>query len=222
MNCSTHPELAAVAFCRTCGKPLCTDCRRVADGTIYCSEHAPGAAFTSSNVTAAGPVGARHIGAHPAIAFMLGWIPGVGAIYNGQYAKGLVHAIIFGLLVSILSTNAAEGLEPLVGILLAAFVLYMAFEAYHTASRREHGEQVDEFSSVLSPRNRGSSTGAVILIILGAIFLMNTLGILPLHRILRFWPVLLIALGVSMLHSRISEAGSRQPPAADPDREVNR
>jgi hypothetical protein len=223
MNCSTHPELAAVAFCRSCGKPLCADCRRVADGTIYCSEHAPAAAYPSPNASAAGPSGGvRHVGAHPAIAFILGWIPGVGAIYNGQYAKGLVHALIFGLLVSILSTNSAEGMEPLVGILLAAFVLYMAFEAYHTASRREHGEQVDEFSSVLSPRDRRSTAGAVTLIILGAVFLMNTLGILPMYRILKFWPVLLIALGVSMLHSRISEAGSRQPPATDPDREVNR
>jgi hypothetical protein len=29
-----------------------------------------------------------------------------------------------------------------------------------------------------------------------------------LHHILRFWPVLLIALGINMLHSRISEAGA--------------
>jgi hypothetical protein len=222
MNCSTHPDLAAVAFCRACGKPLCADCRRVAEGTIYCSEHAPAAAFTSSGAIAAGPAGARHPGAHPAIAFILGWIPGVGAIYNGQYAKGLVHALIFGLLVSILSTNSAEGMEPLVGILLAAFVLYMAFEAYHTASRREHGERVDEFSSVWSPRERRSTAGAVTLIVLGGVFLMNTLGILPMYRILKFWPVLLIALGVSMLYSRISDAGSPQPPATDPDREVNR
>ena len=33
-----------------------------------------------------------------AIALFLGFIPGVGAIYNGQYAKGLVHAVVFGLI----------------------------------------------------------------------------------------------------------------------------
>ena len=32
----------------------------------------------------------------PGLAFALGFIPGVGAIYNGQYLKGLVHALIFG------------------------------------------------------------------------------------------------------------------------------
>jgi len=30
----------------------------------------------------------------PGLALFLGLIPGVGAIYNGQYAKGMVHAII--------------------------------------------------------------------------------------------------------------------------------
>jgi len=37
----------------------------------------------------------------PGLAFFLGWIPGVGAIYNGQYAKGLVHAVLWGVLVSL-------------------------------------------------------------------------------------------------------------------------
>jgi hypothetical protein len=225
MNCSTHPETAAVAYCRTCGKALCAECRHAAQGTIYCAEHAPAAAPGATATQYAAPYsGSRPVGyagAHPAIAFALGFIPGVGAIYNGQYAKGLVHALIFGLFVSILSTNAAEGLEPLVGILLAAFVLYMVFEAYHTARRRQLGEPVDEFSSVLAPRDRRSSAGAVILIVLGAVFLLNTLGILPMYRILRFWPVLLIALGVSMLHSRISDAGSPEPPRIDRNHEVN-
>src|ERR1019366_7316784 len=34
----------------------------------------------------------------PGLALFLGMIPGVGAIYNGQYAKGMVHAIIWGVL----------------------------------------------------------------------------------------------------------------------------
>lgn len=219
MNCPNHPEAAAVAYCRACGKPLCGECRRVSpEGVIYCAEHSPSPAMSYTPAASGAPVG----GGSPVLAGMLGLIPGVGAIYNGQYAKGLVHAIIFGLLVSVLNANAAEGLEPLVGILLAAFELYMVFEAYHTARRRELGEPVDEFSSVLSPRGRRSSAGAVTLIILGAVFLLNTLGILPMYRIIRFWPVLLIALGVSMLHSRISEAESHNPPGADRNHEVNR
>ena len=36
MNCATHPDTAAVAFCRTCGKPLCSACTRDVRGVIYC------------------------------------------------------------------------------------------------------------------------------------------------------------------------------------------
>jgi hypothetical protein len=220
MNCSTHTDVPAVAFCRACGKALCADCRRVAQGTVYCAEHAPAPGAPPYSAGPAPP--SQPIDAHPGLAFVLGFIPGVGAIYNGQYAKGLVHAIIFGLLVSILNANAAEGLEPLVGIMLAAFVIYQPFEAYHTARRRNQGERVDEFSSLLHSQSHHSSAGAVTLIIVGAVFLLNTLGIFPLHHILRFWPVLLIALGINMLHSRISDAGAPDQNTTVRDAEVNR
>ena len=36
MNCANHSDQAAVAFCRTCGKPLCTQCTRDVRGVIYC------------------------------------------------------------------------------------------------------------------------------------------------------------------------------------------
>lgn len=220
MNCSVHTDVPAVAFCRTCGKALCADCRHVAQGTVYCAEHLPTTAGAPTYTASAGSFAPPGVDSHPGVAFVLGFIPGVGAIYNGQYAKGLVHAIIFGLLVSILAANAAEGLEPLVGIMLAAFVLYMPFEAYHTARRRNQGARVDEFSSLLDRRHH-SSGGAVTLIIVGAVFLLNTLGIFPLHHILRFWPVLLIALGVSMLYSRMSDAPPPDQRTMEPPPEVN-
>jgi len=220
MNCSTHTEAPAVAFCRACGKALCADCRRVSDGVVYCAEHAiahPAAASSPYFTTPPTPPGY----ANPGLAFVLGFIPGVGAIYNGQYAKGLVHAIIFGLLISIMSSGSTHGLEPLFGILIAAFVIYMPFEAHHTARRRNAGEPLDEFSG-LSRSGPGHSSGsAITLIVIGSVFLLNTLGVVEMHQILRFWPVLLIGLGVSMLHSRISEAGRSSQSHVDPNREVN-
>jgi hypothetical protein len=134
-------------------------------------------------------------------------IPGVGAIYNGQYAKGLVHVIIIGLMISILDNSAASGLEPLIGLLLAGFWFYMAFEAYHTAKRRLAGQSVDEFSSLIPMRNGGNAkfpAAPVVLIALGVVFLLNNLEILEMRRLLRYWPVLLIALGAYMLYLRMS------------------
>ena len=78
--------------------------------------------------------------------------PGVGAIYNGQYAKGLVHALIWGILMSIAHSHAGEGMEPVFGIMVAAWWFYMAFEAFHTARKRRMGEPVDEYSSLIDFR----------------------------------------------------------------------
>ena len=36
MNCANHPDIAPVAYCRTCGKPLCAQCTRDVKGVIYC------------------------------------------------------------------------------------------------------------------------------------------------------------------------------------------
>ena len=147
----------------------------------------------------------------PGVAAFLGFIPGVGAIYNGQYAKGLVHAVIFGLIISIMSHSGGEG-EPMLAFLLVAWVFYMIFEAYHTARKRMLGEPVDEFSSLVNmrPAGRGFPTGAVALIVLGVVLLLNTLDILDFRYIARYWPVVLILAGVYMLWARLSAENSVQ------------
>jgi TM2 domain-containing membrane protein YozV len=70
----------------------------------------------------------------PALAGLLGFIPGVGAIYNGQYAKGVVHLVIFAVLVSFCSH-----VSGIFGLFVAGWLFYMAFEAYHTAIARRDG-----------------------------------------------------------------------------------
>jgi hypothetical protein len=143
----------------------------------------------------------------PGLAFVLGFIPGVGAVYNGQYAKGLVHVVIFGSIISILSTGAARGFEPLFGLLIPTFVFYMAFEAYHTAKKRREGEIVEEFSGIVAASGRPSRFPAapVILIAIGILFLLDNLDILKIGRLLRYWPALLIVLGFYMLYERFTE-----------------
>jgi hypothetical protein len=211
MNCYKHPEVAAVGYCRTCGRPLCEACRRPVGGTILCEEHAPQPAAAAPQPKPAKPPQAAPEGPHqpsPGLAFVLGLLPGVGAIYNGQYAKGLVHVVVLGLLISIVSSSrAVSGLEPLFGFLIAGWYMYMPFEAYHTARKRRLGEPVDEFSSVFplkAHRRTGIPAGPLALIALGVLFLLNTMDILRFDQIARYWPVALIGLGVYMLYCRIT------------------
>jgi hypothetical protein len=222
MNCFNHSDTPAVAYCRACGKALCTECKRTAQGTIFCDEHAPAAAvegairqavvdrIAEKTAAAAGSPPSAASGAtndvSPGLACLLGFIPGVGAIYNGQYAKGLVHAIVFGLLVSITSSGSAGDLEPLFGILIGVWVMYMALEAYHTAQKRRAGEPVDEFSSILDVHGRrgGFPVGAITLIALGVLLLLSTTDVIQLRYLLRYWPVLLILMGAYMLYVRVN------------------
>jgi hypothetical protein len=141
----------------------------------------------------------------PALAFILGFIPGVGAIYNGQYAKGLVHAVVFGLIITILNSAHVGNFEPLFAIFLAIWVFYMAFEAHHTAVKRRSGEKVDELSSLMNiPGNAGGvPVGPVVLIGLGVLMLLDTLDLISFDRIARYWPLLLILGGAYMLYMRV-------------------
>jgi hypothetical protein len=153
----------------------------------------------------------------------LGFIPGVGAIYNGQYVKGVMHVIVMGILISIVSNDEMSGnLQPLFGMMIAVWVFYMAFEAYHTAKRRQLGQPVDEFSSIV-PRSGQPSRfplAPTVLIAVGVLFLLHNLNILRIGELIRYWPVALICLGAYMLYERLS--GHPEPPDrhAPPAREA--
>ena len=91
----------------------------------------------------------------------------------------------------------------------------MVFEAYHTAKKRRNGQMVDEFSSLLDvhPAQGRFPMGAVLLIGLGFILLLDTTEIIDMEQLSRYWPVGLIVLGVYMLWGRVAA----QRPAAESD-----
>lgn len=237
MNCYLHSDVPALAYCRTCGRPLCTVCQRPAEGTVFCQEHVPitanasqGEAFGASAGASAAASAASNpyvqppaappplpVQTSPGLAFLLGLIPGVGAIYNGQYLKGLIHAVIFGVLLSL--ANAADNTsgEPFLVMLAIGFYCYMPFEAYHTAKRRQMGIRVEEWSSLL-PQSRymgRAPIGPILLIVIGVVFLLDSLHLIEFREIGRFWPVILILIGAYMLYNRVT-APAQAPPVSPP------
>ncbi len=212
MTCAAHADREAAGYCRTCGKAICSECKREVRGVIYCEDclakHVAGGPTPPPTfIPASGP--------SPGVALALGFIPGVGAIYNGQYAKAFVHVVVLGILISIVDSGAAHSLEPLFGLLIFLFFIYMAVEAHQTAKKRAAGMPTDEWSGLLpSERGAGRSAGALILILLGVAFLLNNMGIFSLGALLNYWPVLLIAVGVVMLVQRLGGPKS-SPPQAD-------
>src|SRR5919198_6046057 len=143
MNCFYHAEAPNVAFCIHCGRALCSDCIRNVRGSVYCEsclgDLIGGTAGASSSAGTGGTAPKKEVigGSNPGAAFALGLIPGVGAIYNGEFVKAAVHILIFGTLVSL--ADATD--TALFSLASAAFYFYMPFEAYYTAKKRMLGQQ---------------------------------------------------------------------------------
>jgi hypothetical protein len=72
-------------------------------------------------------------GPNPGTAALLGFIPGVGAMYNGQFVKALVHVLVFVILIGITNNHG------IFGVFIAAWVLYQVFDAQQTAKARRDG-----------------------------------------------------------------------------------
>jgi hypothetical protein len=151
MDCVNHSGVAATAYCQNCGKALCANCVRNAPGGQVLCEPCSVAWQTAQQPFVPSYMGG---GPNPAVAAALGIIPGVGAMYNGQFLKGLVHVFIFAVLVS---TASRYGIF---GLFIAAWVLYQVFEAYHVARARRDGQPLpdplglNEISNWLSPGGR--------------------------------------------------------------------
>jgi len=209
-TCVVHVDREAAAYCRNCGRAMCPECKQEVRGMIYCEECLVQRVAGAPPPYAAAPV-ARE-GPSPGLALFLGMVPGVGAIYNAQYAKAFLHVVVFGLLIS-LADKGPGGFGPLFGMLAFAFWAYMVGEAYHTAKKRLQGQPVDEWSGLVPAGSRlHGAAGSVILIAVGVIFLLDTLNIVPLHQIVRYWPVVLIVAGVLMLYNRLGPRGGQRGP----------
>jgi hypothetical protein len=286
MNCLNHPDVAAAAYCQNCGKPLCTACIRSVGGVVYCE---PCLAARLSPQPGSAEANLTGLHAHPVLAGLLGFIPGVGAMYNGQFVKALAHVLIFAVFVSLSDKSFVFGL------LIAAWVFYQVFDAAQTAKARRDGlplpnpfglndlgnklgiappaspyaagftsppgapapgatgtgnnpypgsgfgqapnpnpgpndpfQQPPAYTSswavppgtagpsapgmppyseplAIEPRQR-TPFGAVVLIVIGLVLLLHTLGIFEDEWIGRAWPLILIGIGAWLLYRRTREA----------------
>jgi Domain of unknown function (DUF5668)/B-box zinc finger len=232
MNCATHSDTAAVAFCRTCGKPLCNNCTRDVRGVIYCEAclaarmegTAPAAGFVPPAQTVYPPIGTPMAGVpppinpgpNPTVAGILGAIPlGLGAVYCGQYAKGLVHLGIFVLAIVGEASDVPWYVHAGLGIFLGFFWVYQIVDAIRTAHAIQAGQPAPDpfgLSQTFGTGEKFEGTkvpiGAAVLIGLGVLFLLHTAGIFEIGMGL-FISLILIFLGVWLFARQWGLAGGR-------------
>jgi Domain of unknown function (DUF5668)/B-box zinc finger len=224
MNCANHSNIAAVAFCRTCGKPLCAACTRDVRGVVYCEPCL--AARLDGTVPAAGfvappavypPVGTvprpvSSSGPNPAVAGILaGFFPfGVGAVYCSQYAKGLAHLLIFVML--IFASDHAGNWDWIFGLGIAFFYVYQIIDAVRTARALQEGQPAPDPMGLGQTFSMGEKfdagkvpVGAIVLIGLGLLFLLHTMRIFE-TGLDRLWPLILVFLGAWMFYRNYERA----------------
>jgi Domain of unknown function (DUF5668)/B-box zinc finger len=223
MNCANHPDIAAIAYCRTCGKPLCAHCTREVKGVIYCENCLadrlqgiqPPVAPPAAGFVSAAPIVASS-GPNPAVAGILaGFFPfGVGAVYCGQYAKGLAHLVTFTLLVWGETVVDNAGLNTILALGIAFFYVWQIIDSVRTAKAIQMGQPVPDPMGLGQAFGAGDKvdtakipTAAIILIGLGGLFLLQTIGIFEFNSD-RLWPIFVIGLGVWLLAKRWGWIGS--------------
>lgn len=219
MNCAVHADQQATGFCRNCGKPMCPQCTREVRSALYC-EDCLGKFLAAPSAGASAPTGAMgntEPGALPApaapgspnpgVAALLGFIPGLGAVYNGQYLKALIHVLIFGGLIAGLSSDLpSAGYYVFLAIALGCFYFYMPIEAHHVARARREG-RAEPGSLVPETSTGGKPVGAFVLIGLGILFLLGNFGLLQAEWFSKAWPAGLVILGAFMLWDRMRKSG---------------
>jgi B-box zinc finger len=222
MQCANHPDAAAAAYCSNCGKALCSDCIVPDKSPVLCAEcrQESEARQASASLPIPPPVSPSGRGfsvpplpatlgypyCPPGVSLLLGFIPGVGSICNGDYLKAFLQVLVFGSLVSLSSSNETGDLGPAFGILTAAVYLYMPFDAYHVAKKRTLALQGITVITPLEKVKFPELWVGCLAILVGSIFLVNQFVPGTLRFVLRGWPLILIGIGIYNLNRHFQKS----------------
>jgi hypothetical protein len=221
MKCAVHSEVDAAGYCRNCGKAMCSTCVRPVRDVLYCEDclagivgipvppppvpPAPPPVESQYQMPGAGlppPPPPRYVRSNPVLAFFLGFLPGMGAFYNEQFGKGMIHLAIFLVLfITGIDSNMSGGATAALWICIAGLWIYMPVDAYRTAKARQMGETL---SDPLDSFTKERPIGPILLIGAGVLLLLHNFDWFPWYRISQFfWPAVLIAAGVLMMRNRL-------------------
>ena len=95
MYCSYHAKNPAVVQCNQCARWLCPACDHRVRGFPFCQDCIVAGVELLRYNSNANPSSILRRKSSPFIATLLSFVPGLGAAYNGQTSKAIVHFAIF-------------------------------------------------------------------------------------------------------------------------------
>ena len=218
LYCAYHPKNPGVVQCNQCGRRLCSACDHRIRGFPFCQDCIVAGVELLRHESQASATPVSYRNSSPFVATLLSFVPGLGAAYNGQTAKAIVHFAIFASFFQM--AVLTQGMHFFILGVLGTW-LFAAVDACRTAQLMRAGLAPDTEEDVIARRLYGNPFAwGITLVVIGTLFLLHTLlGVqLPVRQLL---PVALVALGAYMLfdyvrrrgsNSRIIRFDSRRPP----------
>ncbi|HKP70041.1 MAG TPA: DUF5668 domain-containing protein [Pyrinomonadaceae bacterium] len=200
MNCAYHVQNVANVQCNGCGKPLCPTCDHRIKGFPYCQDCIVLGVdlLRQQNHTNHVPFVKKRTS--PFVATILSMMcPGLGAAYNGQTVKALVHFLVFVGLFQLASVT---------GMVMFAFGsigmwFFAALDAWRTAHTIRSGLTPDMAEDILVKRFSGNpKLWGIVLTVLGALFLLQRFDLMR-GLVRGLVPLMLIGLGIYLLRGYI-------------------
>jgi TM2 domain-containing membrane protein YozV len=206
-SCAYHLTNRAVVQCSRCARPLCPACDHRIRGFPYCQDCiVAGVELLQQQQQRTAAPGFLSRKSSPFVATLLSFIvPGLGAAYNGQTSKALVHFTIFA---SFFQMATVTGGAPFFLLGVVGSWLFAAVDAARTAQLIRSGLAPDAESDAIARRLYGNPVAwGVVLLGVGGLFLLHVMGVvLPVRQ---FLPVVLVILGAYMLYDHLRHRTSR-------------
>lgn len=200
MNCAYHTASIANVNCNGCGRPLCPSCDHRIKGFPYCQDCIVDGVELLRNKHQAFYVPIVKKQTSPIIAAILSFCPGLGAAYNGQTSKALVHFLaVVGLFqMAILSGGMAIFVLGFFGMWV-----FTGLDAWRTAQLIRSGVTPEDAEDVLIKRFAGNGKlWGTLLTVIGLSFVLQTFFNIQLLVNL-ILPGLLIGIGMYLLREAL-------------------
>src|SRR5437016_68796 len=209
MNCNYHPKNPAMAQCGNCARPLCPACDHRVRGFAFCQDCIVNGVdmlrYQQSRPSSSQVVRRK---TSPVIATLLSlFVPGLGAAYNGQTSKAIVHFAIFASFFQM--AVVTDGVTFFVLGVFGTW-LFAAVDACRTAQLMRAGLAPDAEEDAITRQLYGNPVAwGVTLLALGSVFLAHTLlGVQFAMR--RALPVALLVLGAHLLFDYLKRRRRRE------------
>ena len=208
MYCAYHTKNPAVVQCQRCARALCPACDHRIKGFPYCQECIVAGVSLLQQQQTQGPDAAARRTSPVAATFLSLIVPGLGAAYNGQTSKALVHFTVFASFFQM--ATVTDGRIPFFPLGVIGTWLYAAVDAYRTAQLMRSGLRPEAAEDAIARRLYGNPLAwSLTLLTLGCLFLLHTLFGLQLP-VRQFLPALLVGLGAYMLYDFIQRRNDKK------------